>query len=86
VELTLEYQKVKIRPERHDYQLQVKLKNTGTKSIAALCRLSTLYSRQHKLRQHPRANRHKDHPRRKDQYDDAYRPVEELIAIEGHVR
>jgi hypothetical protein len=33
VELFLEYQKVKIRPERHDYQRRVTLKNAGTRPI-----------------------------------------------------
>jgi len=33
VELSMEYQKVKILSERHDYRLQVRLKNTGTKPI-----------------------------------------------------
>ncbi|MBI1895291.1 MAG: hypothetical protein HYZ57_10490 [Acidobacteria bacterium] len=33
VELSMEYHKVKIRSERHDYQLQVRLKNAGTKPI-----------------------------------------------------
>jgi hypothetical protein len=33
VELSIEYLKVNITPERHDYQLQVKLKNAGTKPI-----------------------------------------------------
>lgn len=32
-ELSIEYQKVKIRSERHDYQLQVRLKNAGTRPI-----------------------------------------------------
>jgi hypothetical protein len=33
VELSMEYQKVKIRSGRHDYQLQVRLTNAGTKPI-----------------------------------------------------
>jgi len=33
VELSMEYQKVKILSERHDYRLQVRLKNTGTKPL-----------------------------------------------------
>jgi hypothetical protein len=33
VELSMEYRNVKIHPERHDYQLQVRLRNTGPKPI-----------------------------------------------------
>jgi hypothetical protein len=33
VELSIEYRKVKIHTERHDYQLQVRLKNVGTQPI-----------------------------------------------------